>query len=149
MNTHELQLGDWVRILSPYKSRIIYCQVTALDDNSIWQEGWKEISGCEHYEPIPLSAEILKYIGFDDTPPPMYFLPQSYLWRDRNWRIDLTLPSPVTDNKTLIRISAREREGIHASAHYRSDTIKYVHELQHAMRICGIGEEIKLPMIWK
>jgi len=134
MNAKELQIGDLV----DYRGKVI--EVTSLYAKNGSNEvgfGNKEdiwVNGCV-LNPIPLTSEILEKNGFvkeivtnDDTnddytayhwnPTPQY--PSDGLWF-----------YPTFSGYAFDYIMSKIK-------------IKYVHELQHLLRLCGIDKEITL-----
>ena len=76
-------------------------------------------------EPIPLTPEILEKNGLANDPYGCHFVEDEYM--------DLEISS--------------EEEGIYWTINYNEYAIlklKYVHQLQHALRLCGIKKEIEL-----
>ena len=91
---------------------------------------------CEYLSPIPITPAILEKNGFeivsarDDNAGTMekYFYQRiGYVYRFSNgeWEVDLI----------------GYGRGFSGAAKYRG-VIKYVHEIQHALRLCGIDKEI-------
>lgn len=82
-------------------------------------------------EPIPLTPEILEKNGFIRG---MFY---------GEWQFDLdSFPFSVVQRENNSWYLGREEHGI---AHNREIIdISYVHELQHALRLCGIEKEIEL-----
>lgn len=77
------------------------------------------------WQPIPLTPEILEKNGLDNDPYGCHFEEDEYM---------------------ALEISVEE-EGIYWTINYNEYGIlklKYVHELQHALRLCGINKEIEL-----
>jgi hypothetical protein len=85
---------------------------------------------CEYLEPIPLTAEILIKSGFADFRKHDEDGMHHFEYCINGMRIDQLADTlfvwicPATDNSIL--------------------TIKYVHELQHALKLCGIDKNIGL-----
>ena len=137
MKANELMIGDWVRVnrdhLCIKKDTIV--EVRGIDANNkfgnhigcaicrplddMQYEGgiW-----CDALSPIPLTAEILKKNGFIYNESPFV----------QGWeRYGLTL----TAGGDGCRVSCGQNISM---------TIDSVHELQHALRLCGIEKEIEL-----
>lgn len=147
-------IGDWVRVCLPWRCpvdghiedrwyihQVTGTQTNGLDTDKIYFEPWGVLP--RDIEPLPLSKVILEKNGWkliSDTP---YKL--EYIWstgaveeyadvriligkdHDNVWRWDF----PILY--------------IHL---YRGDInltkFRYLHELQHALRLCGIDKEIEL-----
>lgn len=144
MTEKDLMIGDWVQFSngSKIKSRINcispYQHHVAHTDNATWIDNYDEI------EPIPLTEEILKLNGFEDANANnglkfrwyVLYAYQEYgdiwgrtsheivvAWREFN--SDIFIERPYADT-TQRKISVAD--------------IRYVHELQHAFRLCGLKE---------
>lgn len=137
MKENELMIGDWVQHFSGN-----YFRVTRIDK---WGDGSTHFA-CGHphlwdynnkFSPIPLTTEILEKNGFvksygvSDTPPydideegNMYysFKGEHKFWGW--WQPDNTYYIPANAMGDIV--------------------IKYLHELQHALRLAGIDKEIEL-----
>ena len=123
MNANELMIGDWVH----YRGTNI--RVTSLYDKGGSNEiGWGDkestwVNG-RTVEPIPLTPEILERNGFERS---RVFVEWKYvnddiyiLWKPFPW-IKI-----LNDNVQVLF------------------PCEYVHELQHALRLCGVEKDIKL-----
>lgn len=125
MKANELQIGDYVN----YRGQII--KVTSLYDKGGSNEvGWSEkesvwVNGrC--IEPIPLTAEILKKNGFE------YFHKNySSLSYDHPFKLKMTNWPDENGLGGLWTICDIVE-------------IRFVHQLQHALRLCEIEKEIVL-----
>ena len=155
MRTQELMVGDWVRI---GKSNLCIPQGTivkirAIDDlNSLTLQSGKKLEGSVHcqpieetafsggiwvdfLEPIPLTGEILEKNGFVKCEDGAWSLFQ-YKENGENalsqiyWSAD-----PL-----YLEISSYTSQ----TGEFNRMGVRYVHELQHALRLCGISKEIEL-----
>lgn len=130
MKIEELSIGDWVRYDFPKigKSNI---QVNSIDeeDNHIGAGGvgasaWSDVS---EFEPIPLTPEILEKNGVhfvgnldDDDDDRLFACPSfSVIWLKGRGEWAFSVPQSWL-------------------------YIRSVHQLQHALRLAGIGKEIEL-----
>ena len=126
MQAKDLMIGDWVnyhdddKIVPKQVSEITNYKQLQLNDKNNWI-----IVGEKYCEPIPLTWDIL-YKNFPDTDDGLAWWENTefendakdeYLW----WHITVTGDVLVVDGE-----------------------IRYVHELQHALRLCGIEKEIEL-----
>lgn len=136
MEANELMIGDWVS----YNGKELPCRVVSIFGNSIrFDNGTPQdwMSDVKNFTPIPLTAEMLEKNGFvksygvSDTPPydkdeegNMYysFKGEHKFWGW--WQPDNTYYIPANAMGDIV--------------------IKYVHQLQHALRLAGIDKEIKL-----
>jgi len=125
MEATELMTGDWVLYRGqPHKVKEIYHGLICIEA----QTGIDAVLGefdafLEDIQPIPLTQEILEKNGFKDC--------QFYgeLLSEGGWQI----------------ICDCSRLGMRHGAGWMMDIpCKYVHELQHALRLCKIEKEIVL-----
>lgn len=128
MKAEELMIGDWVH----YRGANI--QITSLYDKGGSNEiGWSNkesvwVNGC-NVEPIPLTVEILEKNGFEVDE------------KDENmlkWRWSVIDDCMSYDKSTgKLRI-------FYVSGLVFVKMLEFVHELQHALRLCEIDKEIVL-----
>lgn len=122
----DLMVGDWVMSFgTPHKVVGIRTDMFEPHIRTDMSDTWYE-EGIENLlEPIPLTPEILKKNGLANDPYGCHFKEDEYM---------------------ELEISAEE-EGIYWTINYNEYGIlklKYVHQLQHALRLCGIKKEIEL-----
>lgn len=129
MKASDLMVGDWVWNEFNKKAE----KVSSVMDNLImldYNDCYNPEEPIDEIEPIPLTVEILEKNGFDVSDGEVmefrftegsqtykFFIKQMY---DRNGK----------------------RHGFSSYAFNVLSIIDYVHELQHAFRICGIPKEI-------
>ena len=130
-------IGDWVCVTKNFTQK--YHQIRALsnDEEDVLKGTYINDYGVECHsifsmndtQPIPLTPEILEKNGIKrDTNGRMF---GEYFDEDKNGFLEISV----------------DCEGIWWSINYEEYHIlrfKYVHELQHALRLCGIDKEIKL-----
>lgn len=131
MNANELMIGDWV-LISVWDCNPFPSKVTSINYNSyqgkdfvdwIDTEDEEEI-GMYNIQPIPLTPEIM---GKNCT----------LIEREYKFGEYPNILSIMYDSSARIRIMEGDCE-------YYGIEIKYVHELQHALRLAGIKKEIVL-----
>ena len=147
MKANELMIGDWVKVIEP--DRYASAKGTILSLTS--QEGGYyaiKISDViygylttdvfnEDIEPIPLTAEILEKNGFQAR--------NRYIWeqKDNYCCIKLNIaPKIEIDGKIFGEPPILLQ--INGATFSLNIIIEYVHELQHALRLCEIEKEIEL-----
>lgn len=133
INISDLSIGDWVKILVGGKPR--YVKVEQIVWNSIlnkWtvecNEGRFRLTICAIH-PIPLTPEILEKNGFRKN--------GNYNeWNLGEW-----------DDIPFIGISL-DRQSMRiknfSTDIFISCKVVYVHQLQHALRLAGVGKEIEV-----
>lgn len=144
MKANELQIGDWVNFLidveggdtenDPQNKVYQPMQVgsiSSLDDvSSVFYGVTNDVS---QLQPIPLTEEILENNAF------VQFMPH-------NWQIvidNIMIEIRELEHNMAIWLDWEEHDtGTYAS--YILPSPNYVHELQHALRLCGIDKEIEL-----
>ena len=136
--------GDWVRL--QYNHFITEelvtkdFQVTEIRDggetNYIWGKDGN-MGMVEHIQPIPLTVEILEKNGF---------VSKKGFMQKGNFGDGPLIIWHTEDNKILRHFTHElEISDLSSDKGYRIRFIcNYVHELQHALRLCGIDKEIVL-----
>lgn len=122
MKASELMIGDWVRMRLSFGTQWYIDKVGVINpENEI------------EYEPIPLTEEILKANGFKQEPD------GAYTWYD-----NVHIPEQVYVAVSLRRDGSARIIDVHNHRkQFFTDSIPYgysVHELQHALRLCGLNE---------
>lgn len=131
MKANELMIGDWL-----FLGGDVVVQVTAIsadgDDTILvkYQEQGKfgkygEIVGNNDVKPIPITSEILEKNGFR----------QNWWWKLYNEEFYLS-GGGECGYRAYTNGDCNKRENF--------CWLKYVHELQHALRLCAIDKEIEL-----
>lgn len=143
MEAKELMIGDWVECVDSTHKKKVYAQIDAIEegqtcilvrlDNCNW---FLDIS---FIKPIPLTPAILEKNGifkhkfkghveecYSSTANPISN-EQFILWEETD-RFELVLRH-IVDNLTYSAIRCK---------------VRYVHELQHSLMVCGIEKEIVL-----
>lgn len=132
MKANELMLWDWVYV--PHRGKAShYGKVTALlSSGAVETEINGSLALSSSVEPIPLTTEILEKNGFSA---------EGYNMGVVGFHTD---PIPdVKDGYEVFIWKDMCLEIKHGFTHLKRYTF-YVHELQHALRLCGIEKEIVL-----
>jgi hypothetical protein len=124
MEAKELMIGDWVECVDSTHKKKVYAQIDAIEegqtcilvrlDNCNW---FLDIS---FIKPIPLTPEILEKNGFVVESRDCHGYPLQYC---------------VLVDGLWIDISGEN---------YFEGKLEYVHQLQHALRLCGITLNIEV-----
>lgn len=135
MKANELMIGDWVNLRVEEDNFSDNISVTSTDLGNHYI--------LKHIEPIPLTPAILEKNGFHE-----------WIGDDCEWRYErkywctgiyivVSKNEPCEEAGIRISIDFGENKwgAWHALNLYNKN---YVHELQHALRLCGIYEEIIL-----
>lgn len=130
-------IGDWVR----FKHSDLVHQIKAISrvslkvDNGNWYR-------AKVFDPIPITEEILEANGFDKR---LHDRTTLVVWKPRN--NDFSLVKYNYHRATVsISVSPFRRVAPHNEAEQTIDAIgcMFVHQLQHALRLCGVDKEIIL-----
>ena len=120
MKATELMINDWVQVpclIDNVEHYDAWCKVKQLRDCDLDVIGFKELKYNE-IVPIPLTTEILEQNGFERV---------NGDYQDVFYVYD-GIELLIDDGYTLFGQCKMQ--------------IMYVHELQHALRLCGINKEI-------
>lgn len=120
----DLMVGDWViSIGAPHKIVGVRTDMLEPHIKTDMSDTWYEEGIEDLLEPIPLTQEILEKNGLANDLYGCHFKEDEYM---------------------ALEISSEE-EGIYWTINYNEYGIlklQYVHELQHALKLCGIDKEI-------
>lgn len=127
MKTTDLMIGDYVVNTEFGKNKID--KIETLEPRRVWLKRGKTYVQIKFIEPVPLTTEILEKNGFvkDENDDNMYY------W---NWSVidDCMSYDKETSKVRIFSVSGLTFVKI----------LQYVHELQHALRLCEIKKEIVL-----
>lgn len=127
MKANELMIGDWVCT----EHDAIPRQIDWIRTGEVGLL-WNKVVTPPYLVPIPLTPEILEKNGFVQNP------------RSKSRRSHQICTDSVYISWWRGRLNILFKPFIgHSTNHVNVDG-KYVHELQHALRICGIEKEIIL-----
>lgn len=141
MTANELMIGDWVfnaHNRKPEQVAKIGCRLVMLDYNDMYE--------YDLIEPIPLTPEILEKNGWKKAA-------FNGGYGRKGMRLDgyngNELPEGVENALSFAQWSIDEHFQYHLLEIYMWKGsvhlwVHYVHELQHALRLCGIEKEIEL-----
>lgn len=141
MTKEELMIGDWVLVLGiPMRiAELGTVMAVFLDENE--EESYNSYAIIE---PVPITKEIVEKNGFSRHP--------DYDYSDEVYRLFVGEEDDGDDYLKFYSIEIcpkNSRIRIHRYIYPIPDTefmgtIRYVHELQHALRLCGIEKEIEI-----
>lgn len=128
MKATDLMIGDWViRRGVPEEPMRLYNMNASRGIAYLDQDGRGVAELFENIEPILLTPQILEKNGFDSRGAQFFCDKIGMIW----WKDNIFMFSKYTRHEDL------PTENI-------SINIGYVHELQHALKLCGIEKEIIL-----
>lgn len=146
MKANELQLGDWVLWGEPHSNidgdydLEFYPHQIKLDDFFFLSENdWEENEDLEFVKPIQLDEEILKANWFEEYREGVYQLLRYRLINDiASILIEpMKIESRIGNKWYWFSVKYRELNAVSPRITY---PFVYVHELQHALRLCGLNE---------
>ena len=121
MKANELMIGDWVRHVNGTPMQVT--KITTVHFACAKNGGANCWEYNNKFEPIPLTPEILEKNGLEND----------------------TLGCCFDEDEQMVLEISNTEEGIYWTINYNEYAIlklKYVHQLQHALRLCGINKEI-------
>lgn len=128
----DLMVGDWLMFNDKP------CQVKGLhNDDTVTLTGYRSMYYLIDAEPIPLTPEILEKNGFEKIDN-RYPFPTFRCDGKENY-LCITIGFPEGD-KTKRKRPFLEIDGVNIYIGHL--IINFVHQLQHALRLCGIDKEI-------
>ncbi len=156
MKANELMIGDWVECTywTPSKQLKVAEIRRVMDDETkigVYDDDLVLIFRQSEVKPIPLTPEILEKNGFikeideDDRFTDTYHLLVPTGFERNSFTIQVSLyKEPIAGVSTLVKCWGwlPPYNGGLNDIHLCS--ANYVHELQHALRLCGIEKEIEL-----
>lgn len=131
MKEKDLMIGDWVL------DGNAYAQVTSITCDGNIETTHNEHSNIELVNPIPLTPEILEKNGFTKSTPPPGIHARCYKLDNKKDRYNLTIADYNKYKRLLLDVDSEDSECFNIKC-------DYVHELQHALRLCRINKEIEL-----
>jgi hypothetical protein len=141
METTGLMIGDWVLCDGkPYRIAEIGGMVCIDADKELF-------ATLDDIQPIPLTPEILEKNGFHISKKNA-LVNEFFFAADLEWIphtcIEVNLyKHPIMGAETLIRIWTKS-QGCEGQNNVHICNLRFIHELQHALRLCGIEKEIVL-----
>ncbi len=131
----EFQIGDFVKV----KPSGMIIEIVAVHQKKVGYHTVQKRLEWVRYdllEPIPLTTEILEKTGFKRTE-----IYEKYEWYERHSEVWIIMGDPNDGEKLNVVHIDDWQHRIPVCYH---NTIKYVHELQNALRLCRINKEITL-----
>ena len=150
MEATKLMIGDWIKTSNNTNwsedLRGIVCRITNLGDNYIAATDINNLKSpygiSVNFEPIPLTKEILEKNGFKLREG----CTSAWDWHNGETSIHISGNHTCPVGQTLTIYVPGGTVGAAFSSHLAISDLKIrgVHELQHAIKLCGIGKTIEL-----
>ena len=130
----ELSIGDWVRHTF-YEENLQIKRIDGESERLLVEKGLMSVScHLDHFEPIPLTPEILEKNGFRKLDRFNEYVIGEW---DSNPFIAVRLAEKMVEPTILVK-----NEG--TSAHLFGPLGENVHQLQHVLRLAGVEKEIEV-----
>lgn len=146
MDAKDLMVGDWVRIIDDDTDAYFDARVEGIDmvgNIYVKVPGGEKVRSysADYVEPIPITQKILEMNGFSYTKPETTTMSEDNVWRikDDDKQVLIEIEEQMDDNLLRYYIGYFTH-GVNSCEIY----FKHVHELQHALRLCGIDKTIEL-----
>ena len=127
MKANEIQIGDWVySTFSKLPCKVMYLKLHESGYASVETTNVVGVKDIASLSPIPLTPEILEKNGF-----------KKY---NELYRLDVA-------EGVFVNADFKSKEpfvSIHNTCYRATPICWYLHQLQHALRLCGIEKEIEL-----
>ena len=138
MKPTDFMIGDWVKI----KGHLDYDKVQeiAKDENMQWyiSFAWSAtLFRAYEFESIPLTPEILEKNGWN-LDPVLQCYTSTPLWLYGECSINLLLQFPTKQSAGSLKIIDNQK--IRNLSDFTWKDRLYIHELQHALRLCGFNK---------
>ena len=128
----DLQIGDWVKV-SIVHDHIVKAISIAKNGVYFEHDGYEGFASMDKLSPIPLTTEILEKNGFDVSDPEV----KQYHFEEDGQRYHFSL-------RQMYNQKDGKPNGYSFFAFSVLTIIDYVHQLQHAIRLCQIDKTIEL-----
>lgn len=145
MTEKDVMVGDWFRFRYATISNreVIHTFRISQIENQlgqyyVWGDGFGRMCHPENLEPIPLTAEILEKNGFKNVSVITVGIAKMR-WVSEDTRTEITIWMDDTMPMEIVKNVYYEDE-----VSYTLPFPGCVHELQHALRLCGISKDITL-----
>ena len=141
MTAKELMIGDWVLTLDSTHKEKVFAQVDAIEEG---KHSILVTSECSNWfvdvgwiESIPITAEILEKNGFVANKHVYPYQYYEYINEEDKLKIGFAFPqgNKTSYKEPWVYIDSENVLIVHLPC-------IYVHQLQHALRLCGITREI-------
>ena len=139
MKPEELMIGDWV----VYNGDVEYTdpiRIEGIDITGVCITSDRDDVGFDGIQPIPLTAEILEKNGFTFKKHTYFLKKDGHYWINEGGNIFIKYGKKSTYKIDSWMINIDNENGYPVCCF----DIFYVHELQHALKLCGIKKEIEL-----
>lgn len=147
MKANELMIGDWVCVTKNFTQKYHKIRALSNDEGAVFRGIYVNEYGVKNpsifspndTEPIPLTKEILEKNGFKRNP----------LWHHCDKDLDdysISVQLGYANRIEYVKIAEKGKDNVIPSERTKLylTHIKYVHELQHVLRLCRINMIIEL-----
>ena len=130
MKANELMIGDWVQH-PVYMGNLVPCRVVGISTEitAEFETGARKYEALKFAQPIPLTNKILELNG----------------WQYGDWGNECENDEYFTNEIIDFDLHINDKKEFEIRCVDAVNiTLKYVHELQHALRLCGIEKDIEI-----
>jgi hypothetical protein len=132
MKAEDLMIGDLVLYNETHQQIL---EISGIDDEVYLETD--ELVHQSEIQPISLTSEILEKNGFRKSVSPPGIHAKCYEINNKDEKYCLTIANYNKYKRLLLDIDSEDSECFNIKC-------DYVHQLQHALRLCGIEKEIEL-----
>lgn len=133
LRIEDLSVGDWVKY-ETMPTKVMYINGFDSVIRGKASNGNIVIAHIDCFKPIPITAEVLEMNG--------WLPPRAEIYRDTWWwtnKVDKAIEASEYQGEWQLTIIEQKE----IQCNYRLGLgLKYVHHLQHALRLAGAGKEI-------
>ena len=133
MKANELMIEDWVYNKNIDKPMQVYPMMFS----QMFRRTPNATTEDYNIFPIPLTPEILEKNGFTKSTPPPGIHARCYELDNKKDKYHLTIADYNKYKRLLLNVDSKDSECFNIKC-------DYVHEFQHALRLCGIDKTIEL-----
>lgn len=140
MKANELMIGDWVRVKAPYFKKNKAYRVVEVREHGYNAEATANIELPDEDDEASMTGEYI--IGIPITPE---ILEKNGFTKSERYEVWKTISDDYELRITPWRVAVifLDEDGSDKEE-FSAPRPKYVHELQHALRMCGIEKDIVL-----
>jgi len=133
MKANELMIEDWVYNKNIDKPMQVYPMMFS----QMFRRTPNATTEDYNIFPIPLTPEILEKNGFTKSTPPPGIHARCYELDNKKDKYHLTIADYNKYKRLLLNVDSKDSECFNIKC-------DYVHQFQHALRLCGIDKTIEL-----
>ena len=130
MKIKNLMIGDWVM------ANNVPCKIWPINEHGVFSEKGTSYYSMEEIKAIPITPEILEKNGWYLKPAMKGDSDSCWLYKNDKITLSLSFPS----ERSVGVLGMFTEHAIRTMPGFLWQDTLYVHELQHALRLCGLEE---------